>query len=335
MSMLRPAYRLTVDEQIIDSTDEPRAGTTVDLAVRLDMATPADSFVLTQGQVGGAAPKPEDQVSIEFGYTDAGLELVFTGRVVDISSGFETKRILALSTEDLLLRHHENHTFEEMSSGDIVRSLAAKAGVDTDRIDDGLDLPAYVIDGRQSVGAHIRDLAALSGYDTYVNPEGELVFEEFTGQRTSHRLRYGEHVLAIELRRTRPSAGTVEVWGESPGASRGTESWAWLTKNFEPWRGSAGNGTPTLLLERSAIRTAESAKASATRAHLAVDRAELSGSVRIQGRPSLLLGDIIRLEAFPEDDIDGNYQARAVEHHITKAGGFVTDIGLRSVGGAS
>ena len=332
MTLLRPAYRLTLGEQIIDTKDEPKASTAVDLMVRLDMDTPADGFTVVQGQVGGAAPGPEDDATIELGYTDTDFELVLTGRVVDVRPGFETKRIVGLSTEDLLLRHHENETFEAMSAGDIVRELATRAGVDADRIDGGVTLPAFVVDGRRSVGAHIRDLAGLSGFDTYVTQEGALVFEEFAGQRTAHPLRFGEHVILIEVRRTRPAARTVEVWGESPGASRGTDSWAWLTKDFEAYRGTAGTGAPTMLLERSAIRTAEAAVSSATRTQVAVERSEVTGSVRIQGRPSVHLGDVVRLEGFPLDDLDGNYQVRGVEHRITKAGGFVTDIGFRTVG---
>lgn len=333
MTMLRPAYRLTLGDQIVDTTDEPKASTTVELLVRLDVDTPADGFTVVQGQVGGTAPAAQDDASIALGYTDTDLELVLTGRVTDVVPGFETKRISGLSTADLLLRHHENETFEATTAGDLVTELAQRAGVDTDRVDDGVDLPAYVVDRRRSVAAHIRDLAGLCGFDTYVTPGGALVFEEFAGNRTAHALRYGEHVLTVDVRRTRHTAGTVEVWGESPGASRGTESWAWLTKDFEPYRGRAGDGAPTLLLERSAIRTAEAAAASAARTHTGVDRDGVTGTVRIQGRPSVLLGHVVRLEGFPLDDLDGNYQVRRVEHRITKSGGFVTDIGFRTVGG--
>ncbi|HEX2028735.1 MAG TPA: hypothetical protein VHF25_12145 [Nitriliruptorales bacterium] len=332
MTMLRPAYRLTLGEQIVDTTDEPRASTAVELRVRLDMDTPADGFTIVQGQVGGAAPQPHDDASIELGYTDTGLEQVLTGRVVDVVPGFETKRIVGLSVEDLLLRHHENETFEATDAGSIVRALAERAGVDTDRVDDGIALPAFVVDRRRSVAAHVRDLAALCGFDTYVTPDGALVFEEFAGNRTAHPLRYGEHVLAVEVRRTRPAAGTVEVWGESPGASRGTESWAWLTKDFATWRGTAGSKAPTMLVERPAIRTAQSARAAAARTHVAVEHGSVTGRVLIQGRPSVRLGHLVRLEGFPLDDLDGNHQVRSVEHRITKAGGFLTDVGFRTAG---
>jgi hypothetical protein len=33
--------------------------------------------------------------------------------------------------------------------------------------------------------------------------------------------------------------------------------------------------------------------------------------------------------------LDGNYQVRGVEHRITKAEGFVTDVDLRSLTGAA
>ena len=40
--MLKPAYKLTLGGQLVDTADEPRASTVVDLEVRLDMDIPAD-----------------------------------------------------------------------------------------------------------------------------------------------------------------------------------------------------------------------------------------------------------------------------------------------------
>lgn len=339
--MLRPAYRVVIGDEVIDTTGEPRASTVVELTVRLDMDTPADGFTLLQGQVGGLRAAPGDDASIDLGYADGdnGLVRVITGTVVAVEPGLETKRIVGHSKADALLRTFTDKTFEDVTAGDIVRSLAGDAGVDVERVDDGPQLPAYVVDGRRNAARHLRDLAFLAGFDTYLTAEGGLVFEVFAGSRTVHVLKYGEHVLEAELARVRPRAGTVETWGESPGSSRGDESWAWLTKDFSPRRGTAGSGSPSLLVERPALRTAQAAATAATAIAEVLDERAVRGRVRIQGRPQVALGDLVRLEKFPPtagvDEIDGNYQVRGVCHRITKTGGLVTDLEFRSLAGAA
>lgn len=339
--MLRPAYRVTVGDRVVDTTAEPRASTLVELTVRLDMDTPADEVTYVQGQVGGLRAVPGDDLTVELGYADedGDLRRVLTGTVHTVEPGLRTERVVGLSRADALLRTYVDRTFEDGTAGDVVRSLAQTAGVDVARVEDGPALPAYVVDGRRSASRHIRDLAWLAGFDTYLDPDGGVVFEAFTGSRSVHVLKHGEHVLAAEQWRSRPRAGAVQVVGDSPGSSRGDESWAWLTKDVGPRHGTAGQGTPTLLVERSVLRTARVAQATATALADAFTATSLGVRVRIQGRPQVLLGDLVRLERFPErsgvDRLDGNYQVRAVTHRLSKADGLLTDLVLRSLAGAA
>jgi phage protein D len=338
--MLRPAYRIVIGDHVVDTTNEPKASTAVEVVVRLDLDTPADGFTIVQGQVGGLRAAPDDDVSIDLGYADDdnGVVRVLTGTVVGVEPGLEHKRIAGLSLGNALLRTFVDKTFEDTTAGDIVRALAGEAGVDVERAEDGLQLPAYVVDGRRDAARHIRDLGYLCGFDSYLTPEGKLVFEPLTGNRTVHVLKYGEHVLSAELVRTQPRAGTVQTWGESQG-SGGDESWAWLTKDFTALRGSAGSGAPTLLVESGALRTGRAAASAATAISDALTANSIRGRVRVQGRPQLRLGDLVRLEKFPDragvDELDGNYQIRAVRHRLDKTGGFVTEVDFRSLTGAA
>lgn len=341
MTVLRPAYRIVIGDHVVDTTAEPKASTALELVVRLDMDTPADGFTLLQGQVGGLRAQPGDDASIELGYADEqnGLERVITGLVVAVDPDLELKRIVGHSSSDKLLRTYVDRTFEDGTAGDIVRTLANEAGLDVERIEDGPALPAYVVDGRRAAARHVRDLAYLAGFDTYVTPEGALVFESFSGNRTVHVLKYGEHVLSAALHRTRPSWATVTTWGEGPGGSGGDESWSWLTKDFSGQRGSSGASSPTFVVERSALRTATAAASAADTIAETFTELALRGRVRIQGRPQLHVGDLVRLERFPAtagvDELDGNYQVRGVRHRIDKTGGFVTDVDFRSLAGAA
>jgi phage protein D len=341
--MLRPAYRIVIGDHVVDTTAEPKASTAIDLDVRLDMDTPVDSCTLVQGQVGGLHAAPGDTMTVDLGYADGSGDdastRVLSGLVVGVEPELETKRIVGHDAADVMLRTFVDKTFEDTTTGDVVRSLAGSAGVDVERVSDGPSLPAYVIDGRRNVMRHVRDLAILAGFDAYVTPQGKLVFEAFAGSHTVHKLKYGEHVLAAELTRGRPRAGTVEVWGESPGSARGDESWAWLTDDFGPRHGTSGSAAPILLVERSAVRTAQVAAGAASAIADTIAANAVRGAVRIQGRAQLHLGDLIRLEDFPAkagmDELDGNYQVRSVRHRISKQQGFTTEVGFRSLVGAA
>ena len=212
-----------------------------------------------------------------------------------------------------------------------MRDLADRAGVTVARAEDGIALPAYVVDGRRAVYHHLRELAELSGFDLYLDADGELIFEFFSGGQTAHVFEYAEHLLELETLDTPPAAGEVEAWGESPGAGRGEDSWAWLTKDFGSHKGTAGSGGPALLLEKPVLRTAVAAQTAALAHHTALERRRLRGRLLSPGRPEVQLGDSIRLRGLPDADLDTFFQVRGVTHRLTKRGGFTTVVDFRSL----
>jgi len=329
--LLRPAYKLTLGNQIVDTTDEPQASTVVDLHVVLDMDTPADRFRLELGQVGGLSPARDDDAIIELGYAaNGGFSQVMTGKVSRVEPGLMTEWITGHSPAASLLQTFVDQTYENKTAGDIVRDLASQAAVDVTTADAGISFPAYVIDGRRNVDRHLRDLAGLCGFDLYINTDGELVFQRFTNGNSTHVFEYGEHIIELQASRSQPSAASVEAWGESPG-SGADESWAWLTKDFGDSKGSAGTGAPTRLLERPALRSATAAQTAADALLTAINRRTIRGRLMSLGRPEVRLGDAIRLQGVPESDLNDTFQVRKVTHRITKAAGFTTTIGFRSI----
>jgi phage protein D len=330
--MLSPAYKLTIGGKVVDTAKEPKASTVVDLAVHLDLDTPADAAQLTLGNVGFLRPKQDDDAKIELGYTDnGGFTQVMIGKVVAVDAGLTTTRILIHAAINLLLRTFIDQTYENKTAGAIVRALASAASVDVDSASDGIDFPAYVVDGRRAVYHHMRELADLCGFDVYINSGGKLVFEEFSGGRTVHVLEYAKHIFKLDLRRNPAEAAEVVSWGESPGASRGAQSWAWLTKDFGSYKGTSGSGTPISLLERPALRTTEAARAAATAALRALERRTVQGTILIVGAPEVALGDAVRVRGVPDDALNDTYQVRSVTHRITKMRGFTTAIGFMSI----
>jgi hypothetical protein len=330
--MLNPAYKLKIGDKSVDTTDEPQASTAVDIKVALDMDTPADIFTLVLGQVDGLKPERDDDATIELGYADnGGLTQVMKGTVVTVVPGLTTKRVVGHSAAQTLLRTFVEKTYESKTAGQIVKDLASQAEVDVATAEDGINFPAYVINGRRSLYQHMRDLADLCGFDLYINTGNELVFEKFIQGKAVHVFEYAKHIIELDVQRTPLHAGKVEAWGESPGGGQSQEAWAWLTKDFSGSKGTAGSGDPNLLLERPVLRTADAARTAAEARFTMIQRRTIRGRLVILGRPEVKLGDAIRLREVPEDDLNDVYQVRAVTHRITKAGGFTTTVTFQSI----
>jgi phage protein D len=329
--MLKPAYKLTIGHKIVDTTDEPKASTVVDLQVALDLDTPADSFALVMGNVGSFKPARDDETKIELGYADnGGFTQVITGKVVTVEPNVTTTRVAGFSGADALLRTFVEQTYENKTAGAIVRDLADKSGLKVAAADDGINFPAYVVDGRRSVYLHMQDLADLCGFDVYINSDGKLVFEKFINGKTVHIFEHAKHIVALEVQRTAALAGLVEVFGESPATSKGEDSWAWLTTDFSGSKGSAGSGA-LLLTERPALRTKDAARAAADGALTRIQRRKLRGQVVTIGRPEVKLGDAIRFRGLADESLNTFFQVRAVAHRISKLGGFTTKVGFRAI----
>jgi phage protein D len=329
---LKPAYRLTIGGKVVDTTDEPRASTVVDLTVRLDLDTPADSFTLALAEVNGLQPKRDDDAKIELGYADnGGLTQVMAGTILAVEPGLTITRIVGQSAATALLRMFVDQTYESKTAGQIVRDLADQAGVDVTTAEDGITFPAYVVHSRRAVFHHMADLAELCGFDLYLASDDKLLFEKFTAGKVIHVFDYAKQIVQLEVQQVPARVGRVEAWGESPGGGRGEEAWAWLTKDFSGSKGTAGQGEPLLRLERPALRTADASRTAATAALSAITRKSLRGRLETPGRPQVKLGDAIRLRDVPEADLNTTFQVRNVTHRITKTGGFTTTISFRSL----
>ena len=330
--MLNPAYKITIANKTIDTTNEPKASTVLDLSVTLDMDTPADRFTIVLGQVNGLKPARDDEAKIELGYADnGGLTQVIGGTVVTVEPGLTTNRVIGYTPASALLRTFVNKTYESKTAGQIVKDLAGVADVDVATAEDGINFPGYVVDGQRSAYHHMQDLAELSGFDLYFNADGELVFEKFIRGKTVHIFEYAKHIVSLDVLRSPPRASAVEAWGESPGGSRGDKAWVWLTRDFSNSKGTAGSGDLKLLLERSPLRTIDAARTAANATLTTIQRRTLRGQLLSVGRPEVKLGDAIRLRDVPDDTLNQLFQVRSITHRITKSSGFITTIEFRSI----
>jgi hypothetical protein len=99
----------------------------------------------------------------------------------------------------------------------------------------------------------------------------------------------------------------------------------WLTINDSDYRGSAGSGTPNLLVLDPAARTRDLADRFAA-GHLATQqRTAHQVTITVLGRPQLDLGDSISVGDVPDGLLNGNGYVRAIRHRCSVTHGFLTD----------
>ncbi|SEE84933.1 Phage protein D [Rhizobiales bacterium GAS191] len=331
-TLLTPAYRLTMGASVVDTTVEPKASATTDLLVTLDMDDWPDTISLTLGQVGGLVPKLDDKATIEMGYADnGGFVQVFVGLINELDAGLTLRRLTGTSEARALTLLFVDKTYEGQTAGQIARDLASRAGLTVGTVDDGIAFPVYVVDSRRNALAHLRDLATLSGVDAYFDSDGKLVFQAFTNGNIIHDVDFAKQVLTLAVDRRSGLDVTVKAFGESPTGSAGSDAWGWLTKDFSRSAGTAGTGTPTVILERPELRTAQAASTAASAELRAFQRRAVRGRVDMLGRPEVKLGDAIRVREVPTNGFNDIYQVRRVVHRITKEAGFTTSVGFSAI----
>jgi phage protein D len=319
----RPNYRLQVGDATVDSRQDISQSTLVRLDVRAGIDGLADYAELTLAPLGGIQAALGDELQIDLGFDDS-LVRIFTGSVVDVISEVTALRVIGHSPVHQLLGLRVNKTYERMSSGDIVRDLAAQAQVRTGIVEAGIQYPAYVIDGQLSAARHIHRLAERSGFDAYVLPGGEIEFRKFTDTAPDQIFIYGQEILDYSLSIRPPRAAEVVVAGESAASSQGDDAASWLTRTFNRGRASGGRGEATVLVEDPAVRTTEGANIRATGVLRRLVQREKTGRLRALGRPELKLGDAFRVERAPDERLNDTFQVRAIHHHLSRKLGLIT-----------
>jgi phage protein D len=290
----------------------------------------------------------DDPVTLELGY-DGSTQTVFTGSVAVVEPGLEGVRLIALGKMDALMRLRMAAFYEGRTAGDIVKDLAGQAGLDTDTIDDGPELPRYAVDRRLSGYTHCRELAARLGFELYTSKQGKLMFRALgaaasldagglggalgaaasvLGLSGGEGYEAGKHLLAATARRAKTAADRIEVAGESPMSSEGDSAAHWLTPETDNFRGEAGSGNSSWLVVDLAARTQDLAGRFAQGYLVTAQRPANAASIAVFGRESLELGDSIRVSSAADPLINSSWYIQALRHELSRERGFRTEMRL-------
>jgi hypothetical protein len=195
---------------------------------------------------------------------------------------------------------------------------------------------------------HLKELADRLGYELYADRDGSAMFHALgpaagldaaggtlgdllgaaglAGVGGGESYAFGQQLLRAAAGRRDVAWGSVEVGGESPMSRQGDTTEHWLTTNDDDYRGSAGDGDPTLLVRDPAARTKDLADRFAAGRLAVAARTAREVAITVLGQPQIDLGDTATTGDVPDAEINGSGYVRALRHRFEDKEGFVTDM---------
>ncbi|MFI5041237.1 MAG: hypothetical protein ACHQNA_05220 [Acidimicrobiales bacterium] len=316
--MLKPTYAITLGSYRLASDHLAPL-----VALRVDRAknAGADWATVTIGRTESVSVSEGDPATVELGW-DGDTTVVFTGEIEAVTQEIAGTTVTVAGSQMKLMRARSDRAFTSQPAGQVVSALAADAGVDTDTVEDGIDLPAYHVDSARRAWEHCLGLARRCGFDCYANADGTLVFAPFTTTVADETFRYGKEVLTASVQRWRSGDG-VTVVPESPASGQGDDTSAWLVKDPSPYQGQAGD-TATLVVSDPLLRTKDAADSAAAALVAFRQREVVTGDLELMGNPDVTLGQAVALSGMPDDSWNDTYQVVAVRHVLDGRRGFRT-----------
>ena len=227
-----------------------------------------------------------------------------------------------------------NQVYQGQTAKQIVTDVASQSGVTPGDMDDGGTYSYFVSHESRNAWAHVRDIALRDGLDVWFDGDNHLAMKKFQKTTADHTVYYGIDVLDLDLLNVEPSSEHVFIYGESTASNTGSDTWYWMAKDLQPFRGEAGKGAKLLGLSDSAVRTKDAAGNFAAAKFGAIKDGATAGRLRLMGDPTIQLGDSIEIKSAPKPELNGVFKITSVRHIYNKREGFITIAGFSGKGGA-
>lgn len=331
--MYHPQFELKLGSNVVETTKNKSL---ISISVEQSLEMPADIFSATfSNEMSSIITKfkPGEEASVSLGYNE-GIDKVFTGLIYSVEADAYTTVISSLSSMIKLCRSRVDLFFEQQTSGAIVTELIKSSGVETDEAGpaDGIQFPYYAVDSNKNIYEHIKELARLNGFTTYMNNHDKLVFKKFD-PKTIHTVEYGKEIVHLSRIHSSPQAASVAIFGESPSSVMGYDRAHWLTKNqvradskVEAPKGATLGINSALQLYNRSLKDDEAVSTTAESVSRRLGMVEVL-DVRIPGNQRILLGDALKLKGAPAQSLNNNvYQIRDIIHSMNKRAGYTTTI---------
>lgn len=310
-SPLRPGYSLTLGTQRL--TEQVLA-----LSLSLAAAPQADILHIVLPSAIALDPAPDAPVTLDL---DAGVQAgqVFAGAIMQIRHGIDTIRITAMGGAGRLARLRPATTYREVTAGTVIRELAAAAGAQAGRIDDGAALAFYVADPARSALDHVARLAGFSGAMARFSAADRLEVNVVGLGAPDMALRQGRDILSHQDHR-RGAADGATVAGESGAGSVSAPEALRPTTDFFAGNRPAGPGAGQRWRFEPALRTAQAAATASAALNAAHANARAGGSLLALLHPELRPGTAFEIQDAPDRFGAGICLATAVIHSLARTG---------------
>lgn len=266
-----------------------------------------------------------DEVTIDLGQND-GATSVFSGAISQIQRRINGEIKVVVTDNSLLLSQKRiNQSYEQQSAGAIVSDLANQAGVESNNIEDGIELPFYVIEDRKNLYQHICDLSQRCGFVVFFDSDNKLNFQAVSGSEAELSFNYGHHLLALSGREVKVAYDKVQLTGESAAGSEGTDAAYWLVKDPSAVQQQLGDGDFTKTTSDAALKDSDSVQQAAQAQLQNALLQAFSGRFVVAGNGNLKVGQLVELQDVPQGELNGLCLIKSIRHRYDKISGFVSE----------
>ena len=274
-----------------------------------------------------------DEGSVRLGFSDTGVEDVFTGRVHAIRTELRgVRQVEMINAGALLSSHRINQSYEQQGASDIIADLANQFGVDTDLADSDIELPFHVIDDHRNLYQHIAALMQATRQLVFVSADGVLSSVAFETVDVVQKFHYGVDIIDLRSDSYAPLVDSVSVVGEGAIGSHGADAWNWLVKDPAPVTATAGSGEHRRLVSDGSLRNADAVQgAAAGRARRAGARLQRL-RITVAGAPAVGAGATVEIVGAPAEELNGSGIVYRIRHVYDKHDGLVSHLYVWRVG---
>jgi hypothetical protein len=309
MTLLAPGYELVLGSQ---------KWTTQALAVELELHAAPLLNVLRVRLPAVAAPSTAlgdvATLSIDSGESSQGL---FSGRVASIRRSFSEVVVRACDAGGTLSKFRPAATYEQASAATVVRSLCGDAGVDVDRLEDGVTFTYYAADPDRTALDHVARVCALSGALARVTAEGKVESLVVNPAQAEVALKYGRDVFDFERGELDAPIRGFVVAGESGAGSAAAPEAARPTTDFFAGQRPTGPDRENLWQWQPALRTAQAAQRAGSARGQRYQSSRRPGRFAALIQPSLRPGSIVEVQELPDELNPGRVFLRSVRHRLS------------------
>ena len=278
--------------------------------VRLPAQSPVD-----------AAPDDPAVVELDSGESSA---TVFTGTVSAVRRELAATVVTAVDAAGALARFRPAATYERVSAGTVIRSLAGDAGVDVGDVDDGVDLAFYAADPARTALDHVARLAGWSAALARVDADGALVATTVGANQADLALRYGREVLALEQTSRAAPIEAFTVAGEAGAGSTSAPEALRPTSDFFGGNRPDGPDATHRWRFEPALRTADAAGSAGGATGWFYQASRRLGTLTAFLQPTLRPGSVIEIAELPDPLGTGPFWLDRVRHRLGPAGAYTT-----------